>query len=252
MPSIQGHKVLIIGGTAGIGYSVAEKAVREGAQVHVASSSPDNVKKAVESLQKIYKDAIVAGHVIDMAKDDVSEDLEKLFSEIAPLNHVVYTAGRVDFTNLKLGLENVTKEVLLNDLKSRLLATFEVAKMVRKYVKNDYTSSFTTTTGSAYEKPIPGLPTAGVFSAAQYGFTNSVAVELAPIRVNAVAFGAVSTGIFGPTEEIRKQTLAPFVEQSPLKKVGTADEAGESYIYLLKDSNNTGSVINCNAGIALV
>uniref|UniRef100_A0A060T4F9 ARAD1C44704p n=1 Tax=Blastobotrys adeninivorans TaxID=409370 RepID=A0A060T4F9_BLAAD len=252
MPSIQGHKILIIGGTSGIGYSVAEKAVREGAQVHVASSSPDKVKKAVESLQQIDKGAVVDGHVIDMFQDNVTDELEKLFSKIAPLNHVVYTAGRVDFTNLKLGLENVTKESLLSQLNTRLVAGFEVAKMVRKYVKNDYTSSFIITTGSAYEKPIPGLPGAGVFCAAQYGFTSSVAVELAPIRVNAVAFGAVSTGIFGPTEEVRKQTLAPFVEQSPLKKVGTADEAGESYIYLLKDSNNTGSVINCNAGVALI
>uniref|UniRef100_A0A060T404 ARAD1C40722p n=1 Tax=Blastobotrys adeninivorans TaxID=409370 RepID=A0A060T404_BLAAD len=251
MPSIRGHKVIIIGGSSGIGYGVAQKAVEEGAEVIVASSNIDKVNKAVKSLKEVDSKAIVHGEVIDMFQENVEDALDKLFSKFAPLDHVVYTANRVDFTTANWGLENVTEKDVWHSARTRLWTTFAVSKMVQKYVKQHYTSSYTTTTGSAYLRPIPKLPLAGTFCAAQNGFTLSVAAELAPIRVNVVSPGAVDTPIFGETPEQRQIFLGPAAERSPLKKYGSVEETAEAYIYLLKNSNTTATVVDTSSGMAL-
>ena len=97
---LQNQRVLIIGGTAGIGYAVAEGAVEFGAHVTVASSQQENVDNAVKKLKESYPDAStrIQGHVCNTNSDECEANLIKAMdfatnNKSTKLDHIVDTAG---------------------------------------------------------------------------------------------------------------------------------------------------------------
>jgi NAD(P)-dependent dehydrogenase (short-subunit alcohol dehydrogenase family) len=78
--------------------------------------------------------------------------------------------------------------------------------------------------------------------------TRNLAVDLQPIRVNLVSPGAVDTELWGPN---RESLIAQFSKTAFMGRVATADEVAESYVYLMKDTNATGSTVSTNGGVLL-
>ncbi|KAL4983296.1 hypothetical protein BDW68DRAFT_181742 [Aspergillus falconensis] len=93
MALIKNTTVLVIGGSSGIGLGVAEKCLEAGASVHIASSNASRVTEASTTLQQKYPSAKVTGHICDVSGDDAEQNLVKLLDPIAPLDHIVFTAG---------------------------------------------------------------------------------------------------------------------------------------------------------------
>ncbi|KNB06428.1 hypothetical protein FOXG_07141 [Fusarium oxysporum f. sp. lycopersici 4287] len=92
MPPIRDQTILVIGGSSGIGYRVADRCLAEGAKVIIASSNLPHIQQSVSKLQKKYPDANISGQGCDLSPAYV-ENLEKLFASVTPLDHIVYTAG---------------------------------------------------------------------------------------------------------------------------------------------------------------
>lgn len=98
---LEGSRVLIIGGTSGLGFTVAEACVEYGALVTVSSSNKDRVQGTVEKLKKSYPSASdrVFGLTVDLSKAETLEDelktlLEGTVRDLGgKLDHVVFTAG---------------------------------------------------------------------------------------------------------------------------------------------------------------
>lgn len=93
---LKGARALVIGGSSGIGYSVAEASVEAGAIVHIASSSEQKVKTAVEKLLGSYPSAKdrISGHQVDLSNQTTLEtNVETLFAKVGQIDHVVYTSG---------------------------------------------------------------------------------------------------------------------------------------------------------------
>jgi len=93
---LQGAHVLVVGGTAGIGFGVAEAALEHGARVKISSSQESRVKDAISRLQKAYPSASskIEGHVCNLADENTIEsDVEALFNKVGTVDHIVYTAG---------------------------------------------------------------------------------------------------------------------------------------------------------------
>ncbi|KFY09312.1 hypothetical protein V491_08260, partial [Pseudogymnoascus sp. VKM F-3775] len=86
--------------------------------------------------------------------------------------------------------------------------------------------------------------------ASVFGLSRSLALDLAPCRVNVVSPGATDTEMWGP-EESRAQMREMISGATLLGKPGSPEEVGEAYIYLMKDSNATGSIISTNGGSLL-
>lgn len=89
------------------------------------------------------------------------------------------------------------------------------------------------------------------WAASLYGTVRGLALEMAPIRVNAVSPGATATELWGPPGEARERLEATISARALLGKSGLPEEVGEAYIYLMKDTNNTGSVISSSGGSLL-
>lgn len=86
--------VLVIGGTSGLGFAVAEASLASGARVTVSSSNPSRVDSAVQKLKSSFPEANVAGHACDLSLPTCEKDIEALFAKAGKVDHIVYTGTR--------------------------------------------------------------------------------------------------------------------------------------------------------------
>lgn len=87
--------VLVIGGTSGLGFGVAEASLASGAHVTVSSSNQSRVDSTVQNLKSSFPQATVAGHVCDLSKPTCEKDIEALFEKVGKVDHIVFT-GRLE------------------------------------------------------------------------------------------------------------------------------------------------------------
>ena len=252
----QDQRVLVIGGTAGIGYAVAEGAVEFGAHTIVASSKKDNVDKAVQALKKSYPEASgrIEGYVCDLTADDLEGTITKLMDSATKnnsvkLDHIVDTAGGVP---KQMSIDNANVADMAAFAERRLYPRIMLAKVARKYLKDTYTSSITYTSGSLAYKPMAGFgPMAGMVGGDS--LTKGLAVDLAPIRVNVIIPGAIHTSLlekFAQGGDV-KAMLEYFSTKTILKRVGQVEDVAESYLGAMKNYFQTGTASHCEGGYYL-
>lgn len=273
---LKGKKVLVTGGTSGrtynlstsagrleqllsahhigIGFCVAEALVESGAIVIVSSSSAERVDKAVKRLQQSYPSASsqVSGHATDLGTDETLEaNVKSLLEKCGKLDHIVHTAGE-SLSTVQLTLENATLSQMKQAGMVRFFAPLMIAKHARQYLNPGPESSFTITTGSTSERPMPGWSIITSFATGLQGMTRSLALDLKPIRVNLVSPGAVDTELWDSMGEEAKQSLLKQIgSKLATGRVPGPEDIAESYLYLMKDSNITGSMISTNGGTLL-
>jgi NAD(P)-dependent dehydrogenase (short-subunit alcohol dehydrogenase family) len=244
MPPIHSSTILIFGGSSGIGYAVAEKCLMEGGVVHIASSNESKINASVQALKKKPNGAPISGHVCDLSGSEVEKDLERLLSAVAPIDHIVFTAG--DSLAVK-PLDSINLGLIQRAGHVRFAVPLLIAKLAPRFMKPGYTSSITLTTGAGSQKPFPGWALVAGYLTGLHGITRTLALDLKPLRVNLVSPGVVATPLWGsdgPPEEVKNQTA--------LGKVGSPEEVAEAYVYLMKDTNATGSCVSTNAGSLLL
>ncbi|KAI1504768.1 hypothetical protein F5X99DRAFT_370919 [Biscogniauxia marginata] len=249
MPSIRDHNILVIGGSSGIGAAVAKLAAADGVNVSIASSNPTRIQNTITEIQSAVPHAKIAGYICDVNQDDVESNLEQLFADVtvargALLDHIVYTATALDIRPLT----EVSVEYLRSTVQFPYVVPFLIAKLALRYVKKTYTSSITFTSGVLAEKPAKGAPVVSAWGSSLYGTTRGLALDLAPVRVNLVSPGATDTGLLGAGEQ-RTARVETMAKNSLLGKIGSPEEVAEAYIYLMKDSNTTGTCVSTNGGV---
>ena len=252
MPPISGQSLLVIGGSSGIGAAVARLAAEQGARVSIASSNSKRVTNAVEKIktQASIRDTHIRGFTIDLSQPDVEQALEKLLTETtvdSRLDHIVVTAGQAGI----LPVTRVDRAYLLSQAQLTVVVPTLLAKLAPRFLKPNYTSSLVFCGGRLGEKPIKGWPAAAAYAAGLDGLTRALALDLAPLRVNVVHPGATETEIWGPTPEARRATKEFFASTALLGKVGAPEEVAEAFVYLLRDSNITGTSLHSSGGILL-
>lgn len=254
-PQLKYHKlqdkhVLIIGGSSGIGYAVAEAAVESVAVVTISSSRQAKLDAAVSSLRSSYPDAKITGIGADLSKTTVDQDFDSLFKATKAgsglVHHVVYTAADPP----GLGpLEETTTEGILRAAQMRMVSPIMLGKVAPRYMERTPQSSITITTGSTAERPDKGWAVIMYFAAGLHGLTRALATDLAPLRVNCVAPGYVDTLLWdGMGEEAKRGLLAELGGEMPLERVARAEDVAEAYLWLMEDANVTGTVASTNSG----
>ncbi|CAG9987002.1 unnamed protein product [Clonostachys byssicola] len=252
---LQGQRVLVLGGSSGIGFAVAEAAVEHGANVIISSSNPAKVQSAVERLQKHAQATqnaadSIRGKACDVANADTLErnliELLDFSTTEGKLDHVVYTAGNgISMPILaSTSLDGINAATIVRHHAPTLLA-----KHLPNYVTKSTNSSFTLTSGSYSRRPGQNWSIIAGIGAAVEGLARGFAVDIKPIRVNAVRLGIVTTEFF---EHIPEEHRQVFIEASArdnlMGKLGKPEEVAEAYLYSLKDTFATGSIITTNGG----
>jgi len=237
--SLDGKRVVILGGTSGIGLATAKAAQREGAVVAVASSRQERVDTALASL-----DRAAEGHVVDLSDE---AQVRKFFEHIGDFDHLVYTAGEP----LQLEpLDAVQLDRARGFVNIRFWGAFMAVKYGSAHIRPD--GSVTLTNGVAGLRPRKGWALVASICGAMEALTRALALELAPIRVNAVCPGVVRTELWNDMSDADRDALYRDVAQSlPVGRVGEPEDIAQTYLYLMREGYSTGQVTVVDGGAVL-
>lgn len=249
------RRVLVLGGTSGIGFCVAEAALEHGATVIISSSNPTKLSNALTRLNPAGS-LPVTGKTCDLGSPDTVEaNIQSLLafatdSGAHPLDHVVFTAGDpLDMTKL----EDATPASAMKMFQVRFVAAVMLAKALPGFIKKEASSSVTLTGGTNTDRPMPGWAVVAGVGAAIEGLMRGLAVDMKPVRFNVVSLGAIHTELWGG---LGGEALEGFLEmlkrQTLTGEVGQPEDVAEAYLYLMRDRFITGEVVKTNGGRMLV
>jgi NAD(P)-dependent dehydrogenase (short-subunit alcohol dehydrogenase family) len=238
-PELLGQTVVVIGGSAGIGFETARRARAEGARVILTGRDPERLQRAASELDAL------STSVFD-ATDSAA--LEQFFrDQPATIDHVMVTAGRpyygrladMDFAEARRSLED------------HLFLAVQVARNAVGKVRPGGTLLFMGGTGA--RRPAMGLSIAAAGTAAFPALVANLALEIAPIRVNLIAAGFVDTplsaSLLGDELENRRNQLRATL---PIRRVvGPADVAALA-VHIMTNTALTGAAYDIDGGQQLV
>ena len=235
-PELRGQTVVVIGGSAGIGLETARRARAEGADVILTARNPERLQRAASELGALSTAAFDA-------TDAVS--LERFFGGLpTPIDHVMVTAGRPYYARLS-DMDFTEARRLLDE---HLLLAFQIGRHAADRVRPEGTLLFMGGTGA--RRPGVGLALASAVTAALPALVASLALELAPVRVNLIAAGFVDTPLsasyFSPDGlQARREELRATL---PIGRVvGPADVAALA-VHLMTNSALTGATYDIDGG----
>ncbi|KAF5611609.1 fusarubin cluster-dehydrogenase [Fusarium subglutinans] len=254
---LAGSRVLVIGGSSGIGFGVAEAAIQNGASsVFISSSSQTKISSAIERLKENNQSSKAQLHGFPCnlgSPDTLTSEVENLFTEVAKsgkLDHVVFTAG----DKLAVGkLEDFTLDAIRQAGTVRFFAPLVVAQQLRKHLNESGSSSFTVATGGATEHVSKDWSIMYSYLSGLRGMIRGLAVDLAPIRVNAVAQGPTDTEIWSYVKEMGywDNVTGHLKGRMTTGEIGKVEDVVEAYLYLMKNKNTSGSVVETTGGTLL-
>lgn len=255
---LQGKRLLVFGGSSGIGFGVAEAALEYGVDVVISSSNQSKLDKAIDRLHAGINPtnapsiSSVICNLADAAtlKENITAALEAATEgRTCLLDHVVFTAG----SPIKLtALPDMTVEAVQETHFVRVVAPTILASVLPNYIHRTAASSFTLTSGVNNYRPGPGWAVLASTGNAVDGLGRGLAVDLKPIRVNVVAPGAVHTELFSAyAEDKLEAVLDGFRQKSLTGTVGRPEEVAEAYLYFMKNSFATGTVLLADGGMLL-
>jgi NAD(P)-dependent dehydrogenase (short-subunit alcohol dehydrogenase family) len=231
---LKGKKVVVVGGSSGIGLATAEMAKQEGADVIVASRNAAKLNAVAEKLNAV---AIPADVTSDQSVID-------LFRRAGPVDHVVVTAAQ-----LRTG---PFKTVSMDDVRATMESKFWGAWRVARSADIRAGGSLTLVSGFLSVRPRPNSAIVGSANGALESLSRALALELAPIRVNAVSPGVIDTPIRAAMpEEARREMLAKTAASLPVGRVGQGEDIARQILAFMANGFATGSIV-CIDGGALV
>lgn len=194
---LAGKHFLVIGGTKGIGRGVVEGAIEAGARVTLAGSSTASVSKALDEVRAAYPSAQVAGFACDLSKDTVEQDLDALFARAkeaqGEVDHVVLTAAD---PLAVMGVDEISLERVRKVAHMRMAVPMLLGKAAARHVRRSHECSLTLSTGGIADSPASGWSVIAFMAAGLTGLTRNLALDLKPLRVNAVEPGFVDTPLW--------------------------------------------------------
>ncbi len=237
---LDGKRVVILGGTSGIGFAVAQAAAGEGAQVVVASRNSERLDRALAGLPEGSE-----GRVTNLLNNG---EIEALFEHLGEFDHLVYTAGEA----LRIApLRAMDISVARGFFELRYWGALTAAKAALGKLRPG--GSIVFTSGVAGARPGNGWSVASSICSAMEGLTRALAVELAPIRVNIVSPGVVRTALWREMDEAARDALyASAAARLPVGHVAEASEIAQRYLYLMRQTYVTGQVLALDGGGVLV
>lgn len=236
-----------------MGFAAAKLALEAGAKVAIASSSQTRVDDAVKRLKSSFPKAQVTGYTCDVQTEGIEARIEKLLNSVTAggsvlLDHIVYTAGQAP---LPKPLKDTDIETLIKETQLGFAAPLTIAKLAPRFLKKSNPSSLTFTSGQVAEKPLANYSAHSAIAAGLLGMVRNLALDMAPLRVNLVSPGPTRTEMWNAWGDNLDQIEAAVARNALLGKVGTAEELGEAYVYLMRNSDATGSCVSSNGGTVL-
>jgi NAD(P)-dependent dehydrogenase (short-subunit alcohol dehydrogenase family) len=233
--SLQGQNIAIVGGSSGIGFETARLALQQGANVTIAGRSEEKLEKA-----KFHLIGNVRTVVADVT-DEVS--VQRIFAGLDRVDHGFIPAGGLSMGKI---LDTDPNE-FRQGLEERIFGALYVVRAAAPKMPKQ--GSIVLISGVRADRPIPGTTMTTVGVAAAEALTRSLALELAPIRVNAVAPGWTDTplvsNVLGDNYDAVIRSVS---EKIPVRRIGKSEEVAEAVIMLMHNGFINGEVLHIDGG----
>lgn len=235
--NILGKRMVVIGGTAGIGHAVASLGAAYGATVTVASRSRKKVNDAVQSIS-----GNVSGRVLDMTCES---SVQAFFGAMREIDYLIVTASAVT----RGGIATLP----LSDALAMMQSKFWGPYLCAKYAQVVPDGSITLFSGVLSRRPGSSDAALSAVNSAVEGLGRALALELAPVRVNTVSPGLTSgTDAFAALTEEAKHTMFDAVARNlPVGRVGTPFDIASATLSLATNPFMTGIVLDVDGGYLL-
>jgi NAD(P)-dependent dehydrogenase (short-subunit alcohol dehydrogenase family) len=237
--SLDGAQVVVLGGSSGIGLATARMALDSGAHVTIAGRDPDRLKRACAQLGEGARG--VEADVADRAA------VARVFDGLQRVDHVAILAGEQPAAPAV----STEHDLLARAVDARVWAAYSAC--AEGVPRMPPTGSFVFCSGLSAHRPRPGRSAGAIATAAVESLTRSLAVELGPIRFNAVCPGPIDTPlldrVFG---ENKVEAMRAFTDRLPIKRLGTAEEVADAICFLMRNTYITGTIVAVDGGALLL
>lgn len=240
MAALQTKTVVIIGGSSGIGFRVAQLAAQEGANLIIVGRNRERLTAARSELSQMG--VAVMTHEADVHNADA---LEALFAVLPPFNHLVSMVGDV----MGGGFLNAPMATIRHVMESKFFTNVRIGQLAATKLLPGGSLIYTFGTGGRAQDACASY----VGNLGINALVEGLAVEMAPsVRVNAVSPTWTVTPFWRdmPAEQL-EATRQRFAESIPLGRTATIDELAQAYLFLLQNDFITGQHIAIDGGIML-
>jgi NAD(P)-dependent dehydrogenase (short-subunit alcohol dehydrogenase family) len=236
----ENQRVVIVGGSSGIGLAVAEEVASQGSEVVIISSKAERVQEAIRSIAGKAR-----GHAVDVSDQGA---VKGFFTNLGPFDHLVFTAG----DSLQLhALADTNLRQARRAFELRYWSALATVKYGSPHIRKG--GSIVLTTGVAGQRPQSGWVIAASVCGTIEALTRALAVELAPIRVNAVSPGVVRTNLWQNMSSAEREQLFESVgKRLPVGRVGETHDIAQAYLFLMREEFSTGQTVVVDGGTVLV
>lgn len=229
-------RVLITGGSSGIGLATAKIVSEEGGQAIIVGRNMEKLHLAKQKLKETDK-----VYSVDVTSE---EQVSKMFEKLEDVDHIVTAAGPPagDMPLLDLPVAKA-KEMF----ESKYWGQYYCVKYGVPKLRKD--GSIILFSGWISRKPMAGLPTFAAIDGAIESLTRVLSKELAPIRINAVAPGVIETPLWDSIEkDTRKNIFKSFADKLPVGRIGQTTDVAKTLIFLMNNDFVTGSIVDVDGG----
>lgn len=229
--------VLVVGRGSGIARAVTDAALAAGARVVAAG-------RDIDGLEAAYKDTDVSVRRVDLT-DEAS--IAALAEDLGQVDHVVSTAS----ARARGAVSELTPEQLILSFHTKVVGPIMLAKHLSPRMPPD--GSFVLFSGVAALEPDPGFLAVAATNGSVNTVVRSLAVELAPIRVNAISPGTIDTGAWDGLGERKKAELfAELSASNPGRRIGTPQDIAQAVVFAMTNTFMTGVSVSIDGGQPLV
>ncbi len=229
---MKNKKVIVVGGSSGIGLTLASALVEKGADVVIASRD--------ESKLSVAKQVLGGGvrtKVLDVASESM---IIEFFENVGGFDHLVSTI-KPDHLVSAFSLSNTNDA--RNAFDSKYWGQYYLTKHCLPYISKS--GSITLTSGIASQRGYSGFSTTAAINGAVESFVKSVAGEIAPVRINSVCPGFIERDSH---DQERQSAVLALGAKLPLDRLGAKEEVAEAYMYLMSNSYSTGTNLIVDGG----
>jgi NAD(P)-dependent dehydrogenase (short-subunit alcohol dehydrogenase family) len=236
--NIEGKRVVIAGGSSGIGFAIAQLALERGAGVTIAGRSEAKLADAVRRLGGRAKSV-----VMDLGD---ARAAEAGFRQIGAFDHFVSTAADLTYGPLATMDRTAIERMLAGKFWGPI-------NLVQHGLPNlQAGGSILLFSGLAADRPGAGTAMVSALNASVEGLVRALAVELAPVRVNAISPGVVETeGWAFMDEASRKGFFADLAAKLPARRIGAPADLADAALFAMSNPYLTGEVLHVNGGGSL-
>jgi NAD(P)-dependent dehydrogenase (short-subunit alcohol dehydrogenase family) len=235
--ALRDKTVVVVGRGSGIARAVTLLARSEGARVVVAGRDKATLASA-------YDDPGITAEAVDITDD---ESIAALADRVGSVDHVVSTAS----ARARGKLVDLLRENLRLSFDTKVIGPTMLAKYFAPQINPD--GSFVLFSGVHAFKLNVGYLGVGITNGAVDFLTRWLAVELAPIRVNAISPGVIDTGAWDAMgEDGKRDYFKHIAAKNPAGRIGTPDDIAAAVLFAMTNTFMTGMTLRVDGGEPLI